>query len=84
MKVYTSWWSAAWRRALKTVLQTLAATLPAGFVVTPVMLENGGWDIVLAVCAWFMTGVLAGVASLLTNLVATLPEVEYIEKGKHE
>lgn len=84
MKPYKTWWAAAWRRAVRTVIQTLASTLPVGYVVTVEMLENNGIQLVYAVAAWLMTGILSGVASLLTSLVTTLPEVEESEVGKHE
>lgn len=69
------WWRAAGIRALKTVCQTLASTLPVGFVVTPVMIQQLDWSAVYVVLAWLGTGVLSGIASMLTSL-AGLPEVE--------
>lgn len=69
------WWKAAAIRALKTVCQTLASTLPVGFVVTPVMIQQMDWSAVYIVLAWLGTGVLSGIASMLTSL-AGLPEVE--------
>lgn len=69
------WWRAAGIRALKTVCQTLASTLPVGFVVTPVMIQQLDWSAVYVVLAWLGTGALGGVASLLTSM-AGLPEVD--------
>ena len=69
------WWKAAGIRALKTICQTLASTLPVGFVVTPVMIQQMDWSAVYVVLAWLGTGVLSGIASMLTSL-AGLPEVE--------
>lgn len=69
------WLKAAGIRALKTVCQTLASTLPVGFIVTPVMVQNANWSVVYSVAAWLATGVLAGIASLLTS-TAGLPELE--------
>lgn len=68
------WWKAAGIRALKTVCQTLASTLPVGFVVTPVMVQNMDWSMVYVVLAWLGTGLLSGGVSFLTSL-AGLPEV---------
>ena len=68
------WWKCAGIRALKTVCQTLASTLPVGFVVTPVMIQNLDWSMLYVVLAWLGTGVLSGVVSMLTSL-AGLPEV---------
>lgn len=69
------WWRAAGIRALKTVCQTLASTLPVGFVVTPVMIQQLDWSAVYVVLAWLGTGLLSGVVSMLTSL-AGLPEVD--------
>ena len=69
------WLKAAGIRALKTVAQTLASTLPVGFVITPVMVQDADWSILYIVLAWLGTGLLAGVASLLTSL-AGLPELK--------
>lgn len=69
------WWKAARIRALKTMAQTLASTLPVGAMVTPVMIQEADWSLAYAVIAWLATGVLSGFASLLTSL-AGLPEVE--------
>lgn len=68
------WAKAALIRAVKTVCQTLASTLPVGFVVTPVMIQQLDWSAVYVVLAWLGTGLLSGVASMLTSL-AGLPEV---------
>ena len=75
MRDWEKWTKAAGIRALKTVAQTLASTLPAGFVVTPVMVQNADLQIIYAVLAWLATGLLAGLISMLTSL-AGLPEVE--------
>ena len=69
------WWKAAGIRALKTVCQTLASTLPVGFVVTPVMIQQLDWSVVYVVLAWLGTATLNGIVSMLTSL-AGLPEVD--------
>ena len=69
------WWKAALVRAVKTVAQTLAGTLPVGFVITPVMIQNANWNYLYIILAWLGTGLVSGIASLLTSL-AGLPEVE--------
>lgn len=68
------WWRAAGIRALRTVCQNLASTLPVGFVVTPVMIQQLDWSFVYVLLAWLGTGLLAGFVSMLTSL-AGLPEV---------
>ncbi len=74
-KLSKTWLKAASVRAVKTVAQTLSSTLPVGFVVTPVMIQNANWSYLYVVAAWLGTGLLAGVASRLTSL-AGLPEVK--------
>lgn len=69
-------WKAAGIRALRTVAQNLASTIPAGFVVTPVMIEHAGWKFIYVVLAWLATGLLGGLASLLTSIKTGLPEVK--------
>ena len=69
------WLKCAGIRAVKTVAQTLASTLPVGFIVTPVMVQNADWTIIYSIGAWIATGLLSGIASLLTSL-AGLPEVD--------
>lgn len=70
-----NWWKAAGIRATKTTAQTLASTLPIGFVVTPIMVQEANWSYLYVVVAWLATGLLSGLASLLTSL-AGIPEVE--------
>lgn len=83
MDMTKKWLKAAGIRALKTVAQTLASTLPVGFVITPVMVQDADWSILYIVLAWLGTGLLAGVASLLTSL-AGLPELKKEESDQVE
>lgn len=73
-----TWWRAAGVRAAKSTCQSLASTLPAGFVITPVMIQNANWTIMYVIVAWLATGALTGVASLLTSL-AGIPETSLEE-----
>ena len=75
------WFKAASVRALKTIAQSLASTLPVGLIVTPVMIENASWSLLYVILAWLATGLLAGIASLLTSL-SGLPEVELEEENR--
>ena len=77
-------WKAAFIRAGRTVAQTLASTLPVGFVVTPAMVEHLDISFVWIVLAWLATGLLAGILSLLTSL-GGIPEANGGESplGKH-
>lgn len=70
------WWKAAGIRAFKTICQTLSSTLPVGFVITPVMVQNANWTMIYVVLAWLGTGCLSGIASLLTSIATGIPEVE--------
>ena len=79
---WKKWFRAAGIRALRTVAQSLASTLPVGFIITPVMIQSASWTILYAVLAWLATGLLAGLASLLTSL-SGLPQVELEEKNEH-
>ena len=70
------WWKQAGNRAIRTVIQSLASTLPVGIVITPAMIQEASGNIVYIVLGWLGTAVLAGVSSLLTSLVAGMPEEE--------
>lgn len=74
-----TWLKAALIRAIKTVCQTLAGSLPVGFIVTPTMIENADWSIFYIVAAWLCTGIFSGMISMLTSL-AGLPEVKEEDK----
>ena len=69
-------WKAAFIRAFRTICQTLASTLPVGFVVTPVMVQEANWSMVYMILAWLATGCLSGLASLLTSIATGLPEAQ--------
>lgn len=70
-----AWWHAALVRAVRTFAQTLVGSIPAGFVITPAMVEHMDWS--LAVCAgvWVANAGFAAVLSILSS-IAGLPEVE--------
>ena len=64
-------------RAIRTVCQELATTIPAGIIITPVMVQHFDISIVYVFIAWLLTGLLGGLASFLTSVATGLPEVEY-------
>ena len=66
---------AAGIRALRTLVQTLGGTIPAGFAVTPVMIQNANWNYLHVFLAWLATGIVTAFASFCTALVTGLPEV---------
>ena len=72
-----TFWKATLVRSLRTVCQTLASMLPVGAVVTPSLLQSMDWSFLLVILAWIGTGLLSGVASMLTSIATGLPEVEY-------
>ena len=69
-------WEKAGIRALRTVAQTLSANLLVGVVITPAMIKSASFETLYVVIAWLATGLLAGVASILTSLATGLPEVD--------
>ncbi|MBQ9657138.1 MAG: hypothetical protein IJV31_00020 [Clostridia bacterium] len=69
-------WKAAITRAIRTVAQNLASTLPVGLVITSDMIQKADWNIVYIVLAWLVTGLLGGVASMLTSIATGLPEAD--------
>lgn len=69
-------WRAALIRAARTTAQCLSSTIPAGMVVTPVMIETLDISMMYIVAAWILTGLLGGLISLLTSIATGLPEVE--------
>ena len=88
-----TFWKAALTRAIRTVAQTLGSTLPVGVPVTVAMVKDFDINIVWSVLAWLATGLLAGVASILTSLATGLPEVNtttnevrtiYLDEYGHE
>ena len=66
-------------RAVRTVCQTLASMLPVGFIFTPEIIQSMDYKVAYIVLAWLFTGLLAGVASVLTSIATGLPEADYEE-----
>ena len=67
---------AAIGRAIRTICQSLSSNIPVGLVITPVMIEKANWSILYIIIAWFLTGLAAGLVSLLTSISKGLPEVK--------
>lgn len=72
-----NFWKYAFYRSLRTVCQTLVSSLPVGIVITPAIIQAFDWMMVYIILAWILTGLLSGVASLLTSIATGLPEVEF-------
>lgn len=69
-------WKAALIRAVRSFTQSLRSTLPAGAVVTPVMIQQ--FDLkgaLYTVIAYFLTALLNAFMSILDAVVTGLPEV---------
>ena len=66
-------------RAIRTVCQTLASMLPVGFVFTPELVRSMDCSVLYVILAWLFTGLLSGVASVLTSIATGLPEADYEE-----
>lgn len=71
-----NFWKAALIRAFRTVCQELATTIPAGLVVTPIMIQQLDISVLYVILAWLATALLGGVVSILTSIATGLPEVE--------
>ena len=68
-------WRAAWTRALRTVAQVLGASLPVDIPITVTMVKGLDINVLWAILAWLGTGLLSGLASILTSIATGLPEV---------
>ena len=67
-------------RALYTVLESMVSTIPAGFVITPVMIQSLDWSFLYVIIAWLGTALFAGFCAFVRAIVAgirgALPELE--------
>ena len=67
-------------RALYTMLESMVSTIPAGFVITPVMIQSLDWSFLYVIIAWLGTALFAGFCAFVRAMVAgirgALPELE--------
>lgn len=70
------WWDAALDRAERTVAQSLLSMMPAGFVITPIMIQRANWQLAYVLLGWILTACIAGLTSILTSYVKGVPEVD--------
>ena len=71
------WLRAALIRALHTFWQALAATVPAGVIITKEMIVSADWKgLALTVLGWLATALLAGLTSFIKSLAVGIPEAE--------
>lgn len=62
-------------RALHTFWESLAATSPAGLIITVPMIREADWGYIgLAILGWIGTAVLAGVFSFIKSMAVGMPE----------
>lgn len=70
-------WRAALIRAVRSFTQSLRSTLPAGVVVTPVMVQSFDMKGALyTVIAYILTALLNALMSILDAIITGLPEVD--------
>ena len=72
----TKFWKAALVRALRSFTQSLRSTLPAGVVVTPIMVQSfDAKGALYTVIAYLLTALLNALMSILDAVLTGLPEV---------
>lgn len=67
---------AAWVRAYRSFLQGIVAQIPAGFVITPAMIQYFKVSYVYVIVAIVCNAALYGLASFVTCIVGGLPEAQ--------
>lgn len=70
---------AAWIRAYRSFLQAIVAQIPAGFIITPAMIQYFKVGYIYVIIAVICNAVLYGFASFVTCIVGGLPEVKLSE-----
>lgn len=69
-------WRAALIRAVRSFTQSLRSTLPAGVVVTPIMVQSfDAKGALYTVIAYLLTALLNALMSILDAVLTGLPEV---------
>lgn len=67
---------AAWVRAYRSFFQAIVAQIPAGFVITPAMIQYFKIGYIYVILAVIGNATLYGLASFVTCIVGGLPEVQ--------
>lgn len=70
---------AAWVRAYRSFFQAIVAQIPAGFVITPAMIQYFKVGYIYVILAVIGNAALYGLASFVTCIVGGLPEVKLTE-----
>lgn len=79
-----TWWKCALARFFWTFLQALVGTIPAGFTITPAMIQYFQIDYVYVILAWIGTALLTAFVSLVTCHFRNLPEVDLLMQDIEE
>ena len=66
---------AAWIRAYRSFLQAIIAQIPAGFVITPAMIQYFKIGYIYVIIAILCNAAIYGFTSFVTCMVGGLPEV---------
>ena len=63
-------------RAIRSFCECLVSTIPAGVVITPVMVENLNWHFVYVILAWLGTALFHTFLVVIAAVATGLPEVD--------
>ena len=62
-------------RALHTFWEALAATIPAGVIITADMIKTANWkNLLLTVAGWIATALIAAALSFIKSMAVGMPE----------
>lgn len=67
---------AAWIRAYRSFLQAIVSQIPAGFIITPAMIQYFKVGYIYVILAVLCNAALYALASFITCIVGGLPEVK--------
>lgn len=76
------WFQSALIRAGWTFLEALVGTMPAGFVITPAMIQYFNIEYVYIIIAWLATAALTAFVAMVKNHIVGIPEVDMMEYYK--
>ena len=68
---------AALIRAERSIFQSMASNLPAGLVITPMMIQAFDINVLYIVGAYIATALFHGFAAFVTAIATGLPEADY-------
>lgn len=68
---------AAWVRAYRSFFQAIVSQIPAGFIITPAMIQYFKITYIYVILAIIANAAIYAFASFVTCIVGGLPEVQY-------